>query len=117
VVDQVSNAIDDVSGKSEGIMECSQDVADASQHLQAVVDADKAVVARIRRQLEFVHDIHSGGRYGEAIAEARFNAQAQVRAALFTAHAGLEAAAVDVSLAALVLGHVVLEDLPSQLIL
>jgi hypothetical protein len=92
-------------------------VAYAGQHLQAIVDANKAIVAGVRGQLVLVHNIHPGSRNSKTVAQTAFHTEAQVRTILLPAHSRLEAADIDVALATLVLGHIILQHFSSKHIL
>jgi hypothetical protein len=73
----------------------SENVADAGQPLQAVVDADEAIIARLRGQVVLLHHVGATRRDCGEVADAPLGECAEGRAALLTAGAGLDAAADD----------------------
>jgi len=74
--------------------------------LTAVAEADQTVVARVRPQVIHIHDKSTGRRHAGAHAAERLQTQAAVGTVLLAARPALEAAALDVILAALVVLHV-----------
>lgn len=85
--------------------------------MQAIVDADQAVVARIGSQVVLLHHIHTRGGHREEVAAPRLAAQAEIRAVGLAAGARLNAAAIELALEAAVLGHVVVQHLLAEAVL
>ena len=78
--------------------EDGEDVTEARERLQEVVDADEAVVAGVRGQIVLLHHIRARGRDGHAVAHAALAEQAELRTGLLAAGARLDAAHLEVSL-------------------
>lgn len=70
-----------------------RNTAKAGQDLQAVVDADESVIARIRSQVVLLHCVVTRRRHSREVAEAPFHKGTEVGAVLLAAGAGLDAAA------------------------
>ena len=118
VVNHVGDPADDSGSLAEVRVEDGQNVANASRDLQAVANADQAVVAWIGRERVLLHHHLASGRQGVGIAEARLGKHAQFGAALLATRAALDAAAHgELALEALVLPHVALEELVSEVVL
>ncbi len=114
MVHEVREVVDQLDQAQKLPVEGGQYMTHAGEHLQHVADADEPVVAGIRGQLVLVHHIHAGRGDRKIVAEKRFQTQAKERARLLAHGAGFKAAAVEVSLAALVLGEIALQDLVAQ---
>ena len=82
--------------------------------LTAVAEANQTVVAGVRSQIIHVHDEGARRRHARAHAAERLQTQAAVGAVLLAAHAALEAAALDIVLAALVVLHLAVENAVSK---
>jgi hypothetical protein len=92
MVKEIGNAVHDVSQVSELIDEDRKNVANASQDLQCIVDANESVVTRIGRQVILFHDVHSGCRHCRKVAKTRLHEQAEARTILFSPKASFAAA-------------------------
>jgi hypothetical protein len=118
--DQVEHKVGDVAEESREVLqggdEDGRDAADARQQLESVAEAHDAVVTRVGCQLLLVHDKHTRRRHGRADAARDLEAQAAAGAVLLSHLSRLEATArAEVSLAADVPGHVVLEGAATHL--
>jgi len=114
-VRDVSHTANELSQFSELCTEDGENIADASEELQAVVATNQTTIARIALQTLGVHDIHAGGGHGARRAANHLTAKAAFGARLLAHLTGLDTAAVEVALATAVLGHVHVENTASQL--
>ncbi len=93
MVEEVCDPVDDARDLCEGAVDEGQDGAQAGEHLQAVVDADEAVVAGLGGQVELLHHIGAVSRHSGKVADAAFHEGAELRTVLLPTGAGLDAPA------------------------
>jgi hypothetical protein len=106
--------VDDSGELTQRVEDDRQYVADARQNLQAIGEADHAVVTLVVGQVVLVHGVQTRRGHAGSHAAEGLQAKAEVGARGLAATTGLDAAAAlrtDVALAAQVLGHVVFQDL------
>ena len=113
----IRDAVDESRQLTQRVKDDRQYVAHTGQDLQAIGETNHAVITLVTGEVVLVHGVQSRGGHAGANAAERLQAQTQVRAGGFATASGLEAAAAlgaDVSLAAEVLAHVVVQDLSAE---
>jgi hypothetical protein len=95
-----------------------RDVAETCEALDAVVDANEAVVTGVRLQVILLHDVLARSRHRHAVAAVTLQAGAHVWASFFSTGTGMDTATNGViALEAGVLGHIAVENFPAQQVL
>lgn len=82
----------------EGTINHGQDAAQAGDDLQAVVDANQAIVAGLGGEVVLVHHVVSVGRHSRKVADAALHAGAELGAVLLSTGSGAQAAEVELAL-------------------
>jgi hypothetical protein len=96
------------------LAENGQDVAKARQNLQTIAEADQAVVTRVGSQVKQIHVIRARRRHAGPDTAECLQTQAALWAVPLTARASLEAAALDVVLATLIVLHLSIQNTMSS---
>lgn len=96
-----------------------QNVTQTGQNLEAVIDTNQTVVARIGLKVVFFHHINTRSGNSKTVAAASLNERAKIGAAALAAGVSLNSATAKrkLSLEASVLGHVVIQNLAPQEVL
>ena len=79
-IDGVGNKVQHSRQVTETGFNACQNVAQTTEHLQAIVEADEAVIAWVRLELEVIHQIVACSGYRHARKTAHFAAEACFRA-------------------------------------
>jgi hypothetical protein len=140
MIKQIRNVIDDSTAKTrilvhlihlsfakefgpgdfaEASINNCQNVTQTGQNLEAVIDTNQTVVARIGLKVVFFHHINTRSGNSKTVAAAALNERAKIGAAALAAGVGLNSATAKrkLSLEASVLGHVVIQNLAPQEVL
>lgn len=106
-IDNISDAINDLSGIIESRDEDGEDVADTTQHHAAIAESYHTVVAGVRNEVVLIHHSDSTSAQSQAGATKRLTKHTTLGAALFAEGTSLDAAAHGkLALETLVLRHI-----------